>query len=122
MSCNTCDKSGCSCAVLQRGFKATDTRAIATVTLHPKHNRFRVHVTPASTVTAGDVTVDVGIYDPESPQTVLWARAGTVAYNAAGGQLVGQLAPVPHQLRLGVSGYVGTAELAAVVESWTEGA
>lgn len=121
MSCNQCHKSGCACPVRQRGGKTASSREVATVTLHPKHNRFRVHVVVDATVTAGDVGVDIGVFDPESPLDRLWARAGSVAYSLNGGQLLGQLAPLgEHELRFTVTGYAGAGSITILVESWQE--
>lgn len=106
--------------LLQQVVRATGNRDDETVTLPAGHNRWAVHVRPVSTVTAGAVEVQLGVRDPATPSTWSFAKAGSVAYSATGGRTDGTMAPIEHQLKVAITGYVGAGELVVLAESWRE--
>lgn len=118
--CSCTDKCTTDPPLLQQVVRATGNRDDASVSLPASHNRWAVHVRPASTVTAGAVEVQLGVRDPANPAAWLFAKAGTVAYAVSGGRADGDMAPLEHQVKVAIAGYVGAGELVVLCESWSE--
>ncbi|MCB9739386.1 MAG: hypothetical protein H6747_08955 [Deltaproteobacteria bacterium] len=85
------------------------------------HNRWRLSVQYASTVSAGDVTAFTGVAPGDGGGGMVRAKAGAVAYAADGGQLEGQWAPgVEREFSISLAGYAGAGDVTVQLETWSD--
>lgn len=91
------------------------------IPVEPSHNRWRLTVQYAAGVTAGDVKAFLRVPPGDGAAGVVGGLAGTIAYDADGGQLVGEWAPgEQREFAVEISGYTGAGEATLQLETWSD--